>query len=164
MYSKIILLLLLTNAFTGCRLAVNNKQEQINEPMTDQSIVFNIHTFDEKVSKLPTAEKMDSIKSKVLDLFSEAEPTRRVFEENELEELLENSEGFDIIFDPPLFLEGSENKLSKVHFFTQGELANNPESEDVVFLAALDGECLNHPFIAYNLKHFYTYLESIALE
>jgi hypothetical protein len=164
MYSKTIILLLLANIFTGCWLSVNNKQEQINNDMTNQSIVFNIHTSDEKVSKLPPTEKTDSIVSKVLELFSEAEPTRRVFEENELEELLQNSEGFDIFFDPPLFLDGSENKLSKLHFFTRGELANNPESEDIFFIAALDGEFLNHPLIAYQSELIYSYLSSIVFE
>jgi len=164
MYSKITLLLLLTYAFAGCRFPVNNRQEQISTTMTNQSIVFNIHTLDEKVSKVPYPDETDSIRNKVLELFSEAEPTRRVFEENELEELLQTTEGFDIIFDPPLFLDGSENKLSKLHFFTNGELANNPGSEDITFLAALDGECVNHPFIAYNLGHIYAYLQAIAFE
>lgn len=164
MHLKFIFLLLLTHSIVACRFSVNNNQEQINNRMENQSIVFNIHTFDEKVSKIPPAEEKDRIITKVIELFSESEPTRRFFEEGELKELLENTEGFDIIFEPYLSLSGSENKLSKVHFFTAGEMANSSEIEDVTFLVALDGECLNNPFIAYNFRHIYTYLEELAFE
>jgi hypothetical protein len=104
----------------------------------------------------------DTILRLTVDLLAQSETMRLYIEDDELETLLADINGFGFEFVPSISLNGDENALSKILFLTSGRFAPTNDDNNVIFFVFLDGELVRSPFQASNSRNVHERLRQLS--